>query len=76
VNALSQIGIDKRFIESEPYYMPVGNEVAVLLLSETLNVAGDPDLDALYGKFHHSLISEVKELPDKLLRIYGGMTRM
>lgn len=26
---LSQIGIDKRFIESEPYYMPLGNEVAV-----------------------------------------------
>ena len=41
-----------------------------------VNMAGDPDLDALYGKFHHSLISEVKELPDKLLRIYGAMTRM
>ena len=26
---LSQIGIDKRFIKSEPYYMPLGNEVAV-----------------------------------------------
>jgi len=25
----SQIGIEKRFIESEPYYMPMGNEVAV-----------------------------------------------
>jgi len=29
VEPLSQIGIDKRFIESEPYYMPLGNEVAV-----------------------------------------------
>jgi len=41
-----------------------------------VNIVGDPDLDALYGKFHHSLISDLKELPDKLLRIYGAMTRM
>jgi len=41
-----------------------------------VNVAGDPKLDALYGKFHHSLISDIKELPDKLLRIYGAMTRI
>ena len=41
-----------------------------------VNMAGDPNLDALYGKFQHSLISDVKELPDKLLRIYGAMTRM
>lgn len=41
-----------------------------------VNMAGDPNLDALYGKFQHSLISDIKELPDKLLRIYGAMTRM
>ncbi len=41
-----------------------------------VNMAGDPNLDALYGKFKHSLISDIKELPDKLLRIYGAMTRM
>jgi nitric oxide reductase activation protein len=41
-----------------------------------VNMTGDPDLDALYGKFQHSLISDIKELPDKLLRIYGAMTRM
>ena len=29
MESLSQIGIDKRFIKSEPYYMPLGNEVAV-----------------------------------------------
>jgi hypothetical protein len=29
VESLSQSGIDKRFIESEPYYMPLGNEVTV-----------------------------------------------
>jgi hypothetical protein len=41
-----------------------------------VNMAGDPNLDALYGKYQHSLISDIKELPDKLLRIYGAMTRM
>jgi nitric oxide reductase NorD protein len=41
-----------------------------------VNLAGDPNLDALYGKFQHSLISNTKELPNKLLRIYGAMTRM
>ncbi len=41
-----------------------------------VNMAGNPNLDALYGKFQHSLISDIKELPDKLLRIYGAMTRM
>ncbi len=29
VDSLSQIGIEKRFSESEPYYLPLGNEVAV-----------------------------------------------
>ena len=41
-----------------------------------VNISGDPNLDALYGKFRHSLISDIRELPDKLLRIYGAMTRM
>ena len=41
-----------------------------------VNMAGNPNLDALYGKYQHSLISDIKELPDKLLRIYGAMTRM
>ena len=27
--SISHIGIDQRFIETEPYYMPLGNEVAV-----------------------------------------------
>ena len=41
-----------------------------------VNMSGDPKLDALYGKFQHSLISDIGELPDKLVRIYGRMTRM
>jgi len=41
-----------------------------------VNIAGEPNLDALYGKYQHTLISNIPELPDKLLRIYGSMTRM
>jgi len=41
-----------------------------------VNMSGDPNLDALYGKFRHSLISDIRELPDKLLRIYGAMTQI
>jgi len=41
----------------------------------TVNIAGDGRLDAVYGNYHHSVISDVRELPDKLLRIYGTVTR-
>lgn len=41
----------------------------------TVHFAGDPKLDDLYGNVHHNVISDVRELPDKLLRIYGNLTR-
>ena len=41
----------------------------------TINIAGDSRLDDLYGNVHHNIISDVRELPDKLLRIYSGLTR-
>jgi len=41
----------------------------------TVNNSGDPQLDALYGETHHNTISDVRELPDKLLRIYSALTR-
>ncbi len=41
----------------------------------TVNIAGDGRLDAVYGNFHHSVIADVRELPDKLMRIYGTVTR-
>ncbi|MDH3344761.1 MAG: VWA domain-containing protein, partial [Desulfobacteraceae bacterium] len=41
----------------------------------TVQFAGDPRLDHLYGNVHHNVISDVRELPDKLLRIYGNLTR-
>jgi nitric oxide reductase NorD protein len=41
----------------------------------TVHFAGDPRLDDLYGNVHHNVISDIRELPDKLLRIYGSLTR-
>jgi len=40
-----------------------------------VNIAGDSRLDTLYGKIHHTVISDVCDLPDKLLRIYRDLTR-
>lgn len=41
----------------------------------TVNIAGDPKLDDLYGNVHHNVISDVRELPGKLPRIYSTLTR-
>ncbi len=41
----------------------------------TVNIVGDEQLDELYGSFHHNVISDVRELPVKLLRIYSSLTR-
>ncbi len=42
----------------------------------TVNIGSDPLLDDLYGRVHHHVIGEVSELPDKLLRLYGMLTRV
>lgn len=41
----------------------------------TVNVAADSRLDDLYGRFCHTVISDVRDLPEKLLRVYGALTR-
>jgi len=41
----------------------------------TVNISQDPKLDDLYGNVHHNVISDVRELPDKLPRIYNTLTR-
>jgi hypothetical protein len=41
----------------------------------TVNLPASPQLDDLYGHVRHTVISEVNELPDKLLRLYGTLTR-
>jgi len=41
----------------------------------TVNLPASPQLDDLYGQVRHTVISDVNELPDKLLRLYGALTR-
>jgi nitric oxide reductase NorD protein len=41
----------------------------------TVNIAADPKLDDLYGNIHHNVITDVRELPDRLLHIYSALTR-
>jgi hypothetical protein len=41
----------------------------------TVNLPADPRLDELYGKARHHVISEVTELPGRLLRAYSALTR-
>ncbi|MFZ0613172.1 MAG: hypothetical protein WAM73_13120, partial [Desulfobacterales bacterium] len=43
----------------------------------TINIAAANDgrLDDLYGEIHHNLIADVADLPEKLWRIYGTLTR-
>jgi nitric oxide reductase NorD protein len=43
--------------------------------SITVNIACDSKLDDLYGRINHNVISDVRELPDRLLRIYSLLTR-
>lgn len=42
----------------------------------TVNIGSDPRLDDLYGRAHHHVIGDVRELPDQLLRLYGTLTRI
>jgi nitric oxide reductase activation protein len=41
----------------------------------TINPIPDQQLDPMYGNRHHTVISDVRELPDKLWRIYRSLTR-
>ena len=41
----------------------------------TVNIPASPRLDDLFGHVHHTVISDVRELPDQLLRIYSTLTR-
>lgn len=41
----------------------------------TVNISDDIRLDNLYGDVHHTVISDVRELPDRLLHVYGRLTK-
>ena len=41
----------------------------------TVNIGPDAGMGDLFGPVHHTVISDVRELPDKLWRIYSSLTR-
>jgi nitric oxide reductase activation protein len=41
----------------------------------TVNMVGDPGLDALFGATAHTVITDVRELPEKLWRVYSSLTK-
>jgi hypothetical protein len=41
----------------------------------TVNLSDNGQLDRLYGHTHHTLIGNVQDLPDKLVRVYSALTR-
>ncbi len=41
----------------------------------TVNVSDNGQLDRLYGATHHTLIGNVRDLPDRLVRVYSALTR-
>jgi len=41
----------------------------------TVSLPADAKLDELYGKCRHHVISDVRELPGRLLRVYSALTR-
>jgi len=41
----------------------------------TVNVNDNGQLDRLFGSNHHTLIGNVRDLPDKLVRVYSALTR-
>jgi nitric oxide reductase NorD protein len=48
---------------------------AIHVKAITINVSDNGRLDRLYGSTHHTLIGNVHDLPDKLVRVYSALTR-
>ena len=49
--------------------------IHVHAITVNINPEDNGRLDTLYGEIHHNVIANVLELPDKLWRIYGAITR-
>jgi hypothetical protein len=49
--------------------------IHVHAITVNMNPEDNSRLDSLYGEIHHNVIANVLELPEKLWRIYGAITR-
>ena len=48
---------------------------AVHVKAITVNVSDNSQLDRLYGAAHHTLIGNIQDLPDRLVRVYSALTK-
>jgi len=48
---------------------------AIHVKAITVNVADNKQLDRLYGATHHTLIGNIQDLPDRLVRVYSALTK-
>lgn len=48
---------------------------AIHVKAITVNVCDSGQLDRLYGSNHHTIIGDIQDLPDKLVRVYSTLTR-
>jgi nitric oxide reductase activation protein len=48
---------------------------AIHVKAITVNANDNGQLDRLYGPAHHTRIGDVRELPDRLVRVYSALTR-
>ena len=51
------------------------SNIYVHAITINMNISESARLDDLYGDIHHNMIAQVSELPNKLWRIYGSLTR-
>lgn len=47
----------------------------IVVKAITVNMGNDMRLNDLYGRAHHHVIEDVRDLPNQLLRMYGNLTR-
>ena len=50
-------------------------DIHVHAITVNIDVRDSEQLDPVFGHVHHTCISDITELPDKLLRIYSTLTR-
>jgi nitric oxide reductase activation protein len=50
-------------------------DIHVHAITVNIEIKASAQLDRLFGQVHHTCITDIAELPDKLVRIYGSLTR-
>lgn len=74
----NDLGYKKRYAVEDTrraIYELRSRHIHVHAITINIDTADDGRLDDLYGEIHHNVIANVVDLPEKLWRIYGMLTR-